>query len=569
MKLIIAEKPSVARTIASALAGNQKVVDRKDWFEAGEWTVSFALGHIINLCYPEDYNPAWKKWSADALPIIPSQVKYRIINQQRFNALSKLIKQADIIVNACDAGREGELIFRELITVSPPKPSAKIYRLWLAALTKEEILKAMEHLEPITRYDKLYQSALSRSIADWLIGINATRAYTIKAGELYTIGRVQTPTLYAVVKHEEERAKQKDKVYYEVVGTFHSVEYTGVLQTQAVLETSKEAEHIIGNITVGSEGTVANYKSVNVSVPPQLLYDLTTLQKDANTQYGYTAQQTLQAVQALYESGSVSYPRTDCRYLPSSLIKEAERIAHSIADRSLSIGEIYREVVNDAKITDHYALIPTGKAPRFSNEREKKVYQLIEKRFLSVFLGNATVQRQRFDTVVENKHVFHTEREAILEPGWQLVYNKKAEKPLEDVSKTKHTLVKLDVAERIKRKTPPLTDASLLRFMERAGKAGLGTPATRAEIIEKLVDQKYLQRKGKVLEPTNKGIKLVKDLENMGTAELLSPDLTARFEETLKQIELGEKTDTEFIKEIQEYTKLVTNKILKANFVHV
>jgi len=565
MKLIIAEKPSVARTIAEALSTH--VVNKKDWYEAGEWTVSFALGHIINLSYPEDYNPKWKKWEKESLPIIPSTLKYRILNKQRYSVLSKLIKQADVIVNACDAGREGELIFRELITLTPPKKGAKLYRLWLTALTKEQILKAMQELKPLSSYDSLYKAAQSRAVADWLIGINATRAYTLKAGELYSIGRVQTPTLYAVVKREEERAKQTDKIYYEVVGTFHSEAYQGVLQTQAMLETVKEAQAVAGSIAVGSEGVISSYQNKVVAVAPQLLYDLTTLQKEANTQYGYTAQQTLAAVQSLYEKGAVSYPRTDSRYLPSSLKAEATRIAHAIADRSLSIGEIYHAVVNDAGVTDHYALIPTGKAVSFSSDKERKVYELIEKRFLSVFLGHSKVQRQSFDTVVNSKYVFHTEREALLEPGWQIIYNKKAQKPLEDVSKEKHKLTALDVVEKVKHKDPPLTDASLLRFMEHAGKTGLGTPATRAEIIEKLVDQKYLLRKGKTLLPTEKGIKLVKSLEQLGATELLSPELTAYFEQALKEIEQGKKTDEAFLKEIEQYTKRVTARILEANAV--
>jgi len=564
IKLIIAEKPSVAKTIANAI-GNP--VFNKDYYEAGGWTISFALGHIVNLVYPEEYNPAFKKWSVDSLPIIPSEFKYTILNKQRFYALSKLIQQADVIVNACDAGREGELIFREIIMLAQPKKTAKIYRLWISALTKEEIQKELNNLKDINKYDNLYFSAEARAKADWLVGINATRAFTIKANELHTIGRVQTPTLYAIVKREEERAKTQDKKYYEIVGTFHSDEYNGVLQTADILEDKSIAESVVQGIQVGTQGVVQNYQDRVVQVSPPLLYDLTTLQREANSEYHYTAQQTLDIAQALYEKGVISYPRTDSRYLPSSLKATVENTVKQIYQGP--IGPIYSGVINDAGVSDHYALIPTGKPLTTSDVREQKIYDLIEKRFIAEFLGFAHVQKQNFETVLKNKNknLFKTEREALLDPGWRAIYGDKPVNRLPDISKTEHILVELNIAERIKKKPSSFTDASLLHWMEKVGKTGLGTPATRAQIIERLVETKYVARVNNFLVPTQKGINLVKKLEALKMNELLSPDLTAYFEEQLKEIEEGKKREDDFISDMENYTKNVTSKLLEASLV--
>ena len=561
MKLIIAEKPSVAKQIASAL-GNFKYNKTVGYFEAGGWTVSFALGHIIGLAEPKDYDKELKHWRKDTLPIIPNKYKYRVTNRKRFSALKKLVQKADVIVNACDAGREGELIFREVIMLAKPKKTAVIKRMWLSAMTKDAVKKEIQNLKPISKYDLLSKSAFARAIADWLVGINATRAFTIKSRELFTIGRVQTPTLYAIINREKERAKQKETYYYQVIGTFHSTEYEGTYYK--VFQSIADAQALIK--VLPSSGNIKDFKEKVVSVHPQLLYNLTALQREANSGYHFSAQKTLNIMQYLYEHKFLSYPRTDSRYIPQSIVKDVyttvAKVSPVVGIRNF--GKIYSVLIDDSKVTDHYAIIPTGELNGLNSlsPDQKKIYDLVARRFVSVFLGNASVQMQKWQTV-NGKHVFDSSREAVLSPGWKEVYGVKAQGKF-PAMQGKHNLVKAVPVRKKKGKSPQYSDASLLAFMEHAGKYGLGTSATRASIIERLIRTKYIQRQKNVLVPLDKGYKLVNALERLNVNELLSPDLTALFEKGLGDIEKGKENDKTFISSMGKYTKQVTDKIIRS-----
>jgi DNA topoisomerase-3 len=559
VKLIIAEKPSVAKKIAEAL-GTPKFNKSVGYYEAGGWIVSFALGHIIGLAEPKEYDPKYQKWRKDTLPIIPQHFKYRILNRKRFSALKKLIGKADVIVNACDAGREGELIFREILLKAKPKKTAVIKRMWLSAMTKSAVQQEIKNLKPISKYDNLSVSAFSRAIADWLVGINATRAYTIKKGDLYTIGRVQTPTLKAIIDREKLRAQQKETYYYQIIGTFHSEEYQGTYFKD--FDTEAQAKAVAK--TIPNKGEIKDFKNQVVKIKPQMLYNLTTLQKDANKLYHFSAQKTLNIMQSLYEAKLLSYPRTDSRYIPKSIVSDVNKTIAVVAPLIgvKSYGKLFLEVVNDAKVTDHYAIIPTGETAGLNQltPDQQKIYYLVVKRFVSVFLGYSEVQRQSWKTV-NKQHVFNSSREAILNPGWQLVYGKKPEGKL-SILQGIHDLIKTDIVKKKKGKTPPYTDASLLAFMEHAGKYGLGTSATRASIIERLIKTKYIQRKGNILVPKEKGYSLIESLSQL-EPRLVSPELTALFEKGLQDIEKGKEKQESFLATIRIFTEDVTKKLLQ------
>lgn len=554
-KVIIAEKPSVARIIAEAIG---KVQVKNGYYLSNGWIVSYAHGHIIQLAMPKAYGVT--KWDVSSLPIIPSSFKTVITDRKRFSTLRSLIEDADIVVNACDAGREGELIFREIIEKVKLKHNVQIKRMWLSSLTKQAVIKEINNLKEHSNYDNLGKSAKAREIADWLVGINATRAFTIKSNALFTIGRVQTPTLKAIIDRERQRAQETDKYFYEVIGVFHSVEYQGTLIHDKILD-ENIAKQIVSGIAVGQKGSVEDYHDSVVPVKPYLLYDLTTLQRDANKTAHLSAKRTLDIVQSLYEKKLVSYPRTDSKYLPTDMKQEVQNIAQQIAPLFNVIPDTFRpSILNDAKITDHYALIPLSLPTSDLSKEEMFVYSLIARRFLAVFIHDAQQQRQKFVTRV-NDMFFSTYQTALIDPGWQVVYGRKKEDTLPDL-RGMHTLKDVYYNKKKEPKTPPFTDASLLKFMEHAGKYGLGTPATRAGIIERLIKTKYVKRSKNVIVPEDKGYKLIEALEKLKVNELLSADLTSQFEHALELIKDGKIKDKEFIDAIGKYATHIVNKIL-------
>jgi DNA topoisomerase-3 len=587
--LIITEKPSVARDIAKALG---KFENKKDYLENEKYVITWALGHLVTLYEPSDYDKKLKFWTLQSLPIIPEEFKFKPIKEtkKRFNAVKKLINRKDIaeIVNACDAGREGELIFRNILRLVPPK-NKKLKRLWLSAMTKEEILNGFKNLYDSEKFDLLGESATARMESDWLVGINATRAFTRRWGTILSIGRVQTPTLNIICSREKEIKAFKSEKYFEIQGQFDGKEkYSGLYidKKRNSRISSKEKAEEIKSKTEGKEGTIQKVKkSLSKRVHP-LLYDLTELQRDANRKFGYSAKRTLNIAQSLYESRKlITYPRTDSRYLPKALKSELPKILKGIKVKpyEMFVNEILSKpikldsrVINDKGVSDHYAIIPTGNINQLGalSKEETNIFDLITRRFLSVFYENAIIEKLDFVTNVE-KEIFKTSLSRLKEPGWMKVYNGVQKSELMDIKNgDKAILQKVEIAEKETQPPPRFTDATILTAMETAGKLvedeelreamkerGLGTPATRAGIIERLIEVEYIEREGKSLKPLDKGLRLIELVTQVGTEEILSPSITGDWEKKLRDIEKGKLKAEKFMSDIKEFTKEIVQKV--------
>ncbi len=590
--LIITEKPSVAHDIAKVLRGFS---NKKDYLESEQFVLTWALGHLVTLFEPEDYDKKLKFWQLATLPIVPDEFQFKPIEKtkSRLSLIKKLMKRSDIdvIVNACDAGREGELIFRNIFRIiSPGKKTVK--RLWLSAMTEEEISKGFAHLQNSEEFDSLGTAALLRMESDWLAGINATRAFTRRwgSGEILSLGRVQTPTLSIICSREQVIKNFKKEQYFELEGIFaaKNISYEGTRidkKGNTRIKTKKEASTLLEKVK-GKEGNVLNIKRSEKKKPHPLLYDLTELQRDANRRFGYSAQRTLNIAQRLYESKKlITYPRTDSRYLPKSMVSEAEKIIKGIFVHPYDkfIEEILSKqikldsrVVNDKGVTDHFAIIPTGKMPVFSQLKgeEQNIFDLVARRFLSVFFSYAVVEGLSFKTVVE-KEVFKTELSRIKEPGWMVVYNVQEKNILVNVEETMKVL--LDKINLLEKETQPparYNDATILTAMETAGKLvedeelkeamkerGLGTPATRASIIERLISVGYIERFAKSLVPLDKGMRLIDLVMTISAGEILDPALTGEWEKKLRDIEKRKLQPDEFMNGIKQLTSVIVKKV--------
>src|ERR687896_542677 len=578
--LVVAEKPSVARDLASTLPGSFKQAKDKTNLEGEDYTVTWAVGHLVGLAPPDEYDPKLKKWRFADLPILPDKFKL-IPNDERagkqLRAIHRLMAddQVETIVNACDAGREGELIFAYVYDLAPVRKP--VQRLWLSSMTKTAIREAFEHLRPGEELASLEEAARSRSEADWLVGMNATRAASIRLRAAFdgavSLGRVQTPTLALVARREEEIRNFVPEPYWLVEARF---------------EASGERRYT-GRYLGGKQ--------------PQLLYDLTSLQRHANSMYGFSARRTLAAAQRLYEEHkALTYPRTNSRFLTGDMIAEikptAELVGHNAQYRRgseyvLSLDKLpLGRVVNDQKVQDHHAIIPTRSEHDLGRmgQDELKVYDLVAKRFLAVFHPEAVYERTRVETTVV-EHVFRTSGRRLVEPGWKGVYGEEADQPRgDDDSGGDQLLPKLEQGEAVqtvnveslrKETQPPrrFTDASLLGAMETAGKevedaelreamkdSGIGTPATRASIIERLVDVGYLEREGRALVATEKGIQVVRLL---GEHPLTSPELTGNWEKRLGLIEQGEDSRPSFMSDIAKFATETVQELDKLKGVQI
>ncbi len=588
--LIITEKPSVARDIARALG---RFTNEKDYLENEQYVVTWALGHLVTLYEPEDYDKKLKFWTLSTLPIIPKEFELKPIKEtkKRFNAVKKLISRKDTgtIVNACDAGREGELIFRNILHLVPAKKK-EIKRLWLSAMTKEEILKAFRKLHDASDYDLLGESAAVRMESDWLVGINATRAFTRRWGSILSVGRVQTPTLNIICSKEKEIKAFKKEKYFEIEGEFESNDfsYKGIYvgkNRKTRIKSRQDADKIKEKVNK-KEGTVENVKRSLSKKPHPLLYDLTELQRDANRRFGYSAKSTLSIAQKLYERRKmITYPRTDSRYIPKALVKELPAVLRGISVQPYDrfVNEILstdinldKRVVNDKGVTDHYAIIPTGKAPSLSSltREELNVFNLIARRFLSVFYKPATIEKLSFKTIVSGE-TFKSDFSRVKDLGWMKVYNGEKKEALIDIENgVKVILKKTTVLEKETQPPPHFTDATMLTAMETAGKfiedeelreamkeRGLGTPATRAAIMERLINVGYVERDKKALIPLDKGMRLVELANEVGTEEVLSPSLTGEWEKKLRDIEKGTLKPDKFMQDIEKLTVSIVNKV--------
>lgn len=606
--LIIAEKPSVATDIARVLGGFKK---QKDFYESDTFVLSWAVGHLLELCMPNEMDKKHSKWSFESLPIIPDAfaLKPSQASEARLNVIKRLIKSKEItsLINACDAGREGELIFRYIVQYT--ETTKPIQRLWLQSMTPDAIREGFSKLRPGVELESLAAAAVCRSESDWLVGINGTRALTAlnsRGGgfQLTPVGRVQTPTLAMIVDREIKIRNFQPKDFWELHATFGAAagEYTGRWFDEKFVKPAKEedadakAERIwdiaraqeIQKRCEGKPGVVTEEKKSTSQLSP-LLYDLTSLQRDANNRFGLPAGQTLKVAQALYERHkALTYPRTDSRYLPDDYVAVArdtlkvhsKGVFGTFAQKILTENWVHpnRRIFNGERVSDHFAIIPTKQAPENLNELERKIYELVFKRFLAVFYPAAQFEVTTRITRVENEP-FKTEGKVLKDAGWMAVYgrdelNNDEAATLVPVSDNEKVTTKNVEVRGLQTKPPArFTEATLLSAMEGAGKLvddeelreamakkGLGTPATRAAIIDGLLRDNYMARDGKELSATPKAIALMDLLHAIHIQELSSPELTGEWEFKLKQIESKQFQRATFMQEIANLTRAIVDK---------
>jgi DNA topoisomerase-3 len=597
--LIIAEKPSVGRDLVRALPGT--FAKHEGYLESDEHVVTWAVGHLVQLAEPDEYDPKYKKWRMADLPIIPDHFKLVVRDERsrkQMTVISKMLRRDDVseVINACDAGREGELIFAWTFEKAGSKKP--VQRLWLSSMTLSATKEAFSRLRPGSEMALLEQAARSRSEADWIVGMNATRAATIRLRSSFdgavSLGRVQTPTLAIVARREEEIRAFKPEPYWLVDALFEPVagesgrQYNGRFHagTQPRLATAAEADAIVEAVR-GRQGEITKLEKTTRREKAPLLYDLTSLQRDANTRFGFSARRTLAAAQRLYEEHkALTYPRTSSRFLSSDMAAEIKPTAALVGSvREYAAAAKYvtdldvlplARVINDAKVTDHHAIIPTRSEHRIDkmSDDDKRVYDMVVRRFLAAFHPDAVFENTRLETTV-GEHIFRTSGRVLMESGWRSAYgeggldDRTAE--ADDDAGGSQQLPKLakgetvdtrEVAAEEKVTQPPrrYSDASLLGAMETAGKlvddddmreamkdSGIGTPATRAAIIERLIDVLYIERDGRALVCTEKGLSVIRLL---GDHALTSPSMTGNWEHRLTRIEHGEELRETFMHDI-------------------
>jgi DNA topoisomerase-3 len=602
--LVIAEKPSVGQDLARVLPGPfEKHTGAGDktarWLEGPEHVITWAVGHLVQLAEPDEYDDKFKKWRMADLPIVPREFKL-VVRDERSEKQMKVVRDqlrrddVDNVVNACDAGREGELIFTYIYEyVKAKKP---VQRLWLNSMTNQAMRDAFGQLRDEADLGALRDAAKSRSEADWIVGMNATRAATIRLRSSFdgavSLGRVQTPTLAIIARREEEIRAFKPEKYWLVDAAFEADgarRYEGRFHAgaQPRLKSADEANAIVAAVH-GVRGEITKLDKTKRKERPPLLYDLTSLQREANTRYGFSARRTLGAAQRCYEEHkALTYPRTSSRYLTSDMVPEFKEIAGRVGRRpdyreaaayvqSLDLLPLGR-VVDDAKVGDHHAIIPTNSdhALEKMNDDDRRVYDLVARRFLAVFHPDAEFENTRVETTVAS-YIFRTRGKVLLVPGWRGVYGELSEGDGagdEDEGRDQQLprlvhgeAVDTRKAEALEKETKPprrYSDASLLGAMETAGKlvddeemreamkeSGIGTPATRAAIIERLIDVGYVERDARALVATEKGINVVRLL---GEHPLTSPALTGDWEHRLAAIEEGAEKREKFMEDIAKF----------------
>jgi DNA topoisomerase III len=642
--LVIAEKPSVGRDLAAALHGafqrrklediapkrkrktaaeevdeattkpkrSRAAKDEPVFLESDDYVITWAVGHLVQLAEPEEYNERWKRWRMADLPIVPPD-GFKLVprdakSKKQLKLVETLLKRDDVdrIINACDAGREGELIFAYLYEsvfgASPSTGSPKpVERLWISSMTKQAIREGFAKLRPGEQLRDLEAAARSRSEADWLVGMNATRAATIRGrawvGGVVSLGRVQTPTLAMIVKREREIQAFVPEPYRLVHATFDP-RYSGLWfegDETRIFGDLARAEQIVAKVK-GKDGTVESVERKEQSERAPLLYDLTSLQRDANRRFGFSARRTLQAAQSLYEGKkAITYPRTSSRFLSGDMVAQLKPTAHTLlpisdyraaAEFVLKLDQLpLGRVVNDAKVDDHHAIIPTDidhDVEDFTPD-ERRVFDLVARRFLAVFHPPARYARTTVITLVEEER-FRTRGKVTLAPGWRAVYGLETngDRQSQDDEAEGGEIPALQQGQAVrcvdaeledKMTKPPAryTEASLLSAMETAGRlvddeelrdamkeSGLGTPATRAETIETLIRREYIERVGRDLQATPKGIQVVTMLEQH---KLTSPELTGDWEHKLSEIEHGEGDRTAFMAGIEAFAKETVEQI--------
>ena len=593
MKVCIAEKPSVARDLAEILGARTR---RDGYIEGNGYCVTWVYGHLCSLKDPEDYNPNWKYWKLEDLPIIPSQFGIKLREdegaQKQFKIIERLISEAEEVINCGDAGQEGELIQRWVLLKAKCKVPVK--RLWISSLTEEAIREGFNKLKDAKEFDNLFAAGNSRAVGDWVLGINGTRLYTRKYGKekmTLSVGRVQTPTLAMIVQRQKEINAFKSEEYWELKTIYRETEF--LCQIDRLKSQEKADKGLTYLLDKPFEVTSFEQKEGKEGNPR--LYDLTSLQVDGNKRYGYSAEETLNLIQSLYEKKLVTYPRVDTTYLSEDLHPKIPAIMNGLREYKRFTEDLLskpipklKSVFDDKKITDHHAIIPTGIAPSGITHDEQRIYDLIARRFIAVFYPECKVSNTTVLGKVDQL-VFKATGKQIIEKGWRLVYE---DLKIKEESKGKADSKGKEEDEKIlpifqegesgphepfihKGKTTPpkpYTEATLLRAMETAGKMvdneemrelmkenGIGRPSTRASIIETLFKRKYIEKKKKNIFATETGLSLIDTIKN----ELLkSPELTGIWEQKLRQIERGKYEPQAFKEELFKMVREITDEVI-------
>ncbi|RXZ81842.1 type IA DNA topoisomerase [Paenibacillaceae bacterium] len=604
--LIIAEKPDMGRTIAAVL--EPKAQNRRTHLEGEQYIITWAIGHLVSLAEPDHYDPRYKKWNAADLPIIPDRFKLwpNPRTKDQLKVIGDLAKRCGKLVNACDAGREGQLIFhliRQYLKLKQP-----VDRLWISDLTPDTIRRGFASLRSDTDYDPLTKAARARSEADWLIGMNASRAFTIRHRTLLSVGRVQTPVLALLYDRHREIAAFQSEKFYVIHALFEQARgsYKGVWQGDRITDPEQAAQ--LAAKVKGKQGAILSYEVTESKEYPYRLYDLTMLQRDANGKFGFSAKKTLDVAQALYEKHKViSYPRTNSNYVTEENIPVMGKALQMLQNTSYKPladgadpGRVHkgnRGVCNPAKVEDHHAIIPTPKKAGTLSADEQKIYDLIVRRFLSHYYPPAQYKNHEVLTVVAEE-TFKTKVKQEMDPGWKVVMGgqdadeqkPKSRRKKEDTDEAEEELItggafavdpadpvhcaEAEAKEKATQPPKPFTEGTLLKAMETAGKAieddelkeamkdtGLGTPATRAATIERLKQVGYITLTGKRLEMTAKGSAAIELIRGAGVELLASPEMTGRWEQRLHEISKGAASDEQFIAKVKQFAVMVVDKV--------
>jgi DNA topoisomerase III len=592
MIVCIAEKPSVARDIANVLGARNQ---HTGYLEGNGYQVTWTFGHLCELKYPEDYRPEWKSWNLNSLPMLPSPFGIRLKNdtgvQKQFHIIEGLMKNADSIVNCGDAGQEGELIQRWVMQKAGARCPVK--RLWISSLTEESIREGFQNLEDASNRDSLYQAGLCRAIGDWVLGMNATRLYTLKYGRRemgsppLSVGRVQTPTLALIVKRQREIENFVPEPYWVLATEYRNTLFTAQKGKYRDEQEARQALQAIEN----QPFTITSVTTKRGRENPPKLYDLTSLQVDCNKKFGFSADVTLSVIQSLYEKHVTTYPRVDTVFLTDDIYAKCPSILGGIAANYPELMEQFRgmtlrkskKVFDSSKVTDHHAIIPTGVAPAGLTDSESRVFDLVARRFISVFYPDCV-----FDTTtVEGESAkvsFKVQGKHIVEPGWRMVYRndkpvaddadeaaKDEERFLPDFTKGESGPHQPKLTQKMTTPPKPYTEATLLRAMETAGKTvdneelreamkenGIGRPSTRAAIIQTLFRRRYIRQERKSLFATATGCELIDIIHE----ELLkSAELTGLWEKKLRDIERRTYDAATFVREIKEMVTHIVEQV--------
>ena len=585
MKVCIAEKPSVAREIAEVLGAKNKM---KGYIEGNGYQVTWTFGHLCTLKEPHEYTPEWKRWSLSSLPMIPPRFGIKLIDSpsyvEQFQVIEKLMQNAEMVINCGDAGQEGELIQRWVMQKAGV--TCPVYRLWISSLTEEAIREGFQKLKEQESFNKLYEAGLSRAIGDWLLGMNATRLYTLKYGQnrqVLSIGRVQTPTLALIVNRQNEIANFTPEPYWELKTVYRNTTFSS---TKGKFTDKTEGENFLTVVKEEDFEVTDTSEKKGKEYPPRL-FDLTSLQVECNKKFAFSAEDTLKLIQSLYEKKVTTYPRVDTTFLSDDIYPKVPNTLKNMTDYAELTSPLLgkklpksKKVFDDTKVTDHHAIIPTGVRPNNLSENERKVYDLVARRFIAAFYPDCQISTTTVLGKV-GKVEFKVTGKQILEPGWRVVFGAEQKDPDAEPSEEEGILPEFVKGERGPHEPilgekwtqapKPYTEATLLRAMETAGKLvdndelrdalkenGIGRPSTRAAIIETLFKRNYVRKEKKNLIATPTGMELIGTIQE----ELLkSAELTGLWEKKLRQIEKGTYEARTFLEELKQLVYQIVSNV--------